>query len=105
MSNRVIMTWLVICILGYGSVYAFDGHIDEQVEHQAVAGDRDHEPEGDEGHPSCDHCCHASAHITAIWACQTAVVCPDAGTGYTPYLHTLSFNTICPPERPPKAES
>jgi hypothetical protein len=102
MLKRFLMIWLIISTLGYGSVWAFDGHIDTVAEHQDVVGDVDHAPTDNEDHPPCDHCCHASAHLMALWSDQFATAYPGSGTGYTPYLQSLSFNITSPPDRPPQ---
>ncbi|MEA2095037.1 MAG: hypothetical protein U9P11_10825 [Pseudomonadota bacterium] len=96
------MIWLIICTLGYGSVWAFDGHLHEGEEHQRVTGDVSHAADEDGDHPSCDHCCHASAHLMALWSAQPGTAYTGAGSGYTPYRQLLSFHTTSPPERPPQ---
>jgi hypothetical protein len=96
------MIWLITSILGYGSVWAFDGHADEFNEHQGVVGNVDQTPDDDGGQSACDHCCHASAHIIALWPADSSTAYPGVCAGYTPYLHTLSFNTYSPPDRPPQ---
>ena len=103
MFKRLLMIWLITSILGYGSVWAFDGHADEVNEHQGVVGDVGHSPDGDGDHPSCDHCCHASAHTIALSPFQSSTAYSGNCTGYTPYLDTLSFNTTSPPDRPPRS--
>jgi len=102
MLKSILMIWLITCTVGYGSVWAFDGHIDGAAEHQELIGDMDHAPNDDGDNPACDHCCHASAHIMALWPAQSAIAYPGSGTGYTPYLHTLPFITTSPPDRPPQ---
>ena len=103
MLKRLLMLWLITSILGYGSAWAFDGCVDEAAEHQDVVGDMGNTPNEDGGHPSCDHCCHASAHIMALWPSQAGTTFPDIGIGYTPYRLTVSFNTTTPPDRPPRS--
>jgi len=56
--------------LGYGSVWAFDGHIDAVENHQSVTGDVNNASDEEGEHSSCDHCCHASAHLMALWSSQ-----------------------------------
>jgi hypothetical protein len=102
MFRRLLMMWLIISTVGYGSVWAIAGHLDEAAEHQAVAADAGHTPDDEGNHCACDHCCHASAHILALWPTQPGAVCPVADTGYTPYLQSLSRSTTSPPERPPQ---
>jgi len=101
--KRLFMLWLIVSTLGYGSVWAFDGHVDEADEHQDVAGYMGHSPDDDGDHPACDHCCHASAHTMALLPFQISTPYSGTCTGYTPYLHTLSFNTTSPPDRPPRS--
>lgn len=102
MFKRLLMIWLIISTLGYGSVWAFDGHVDELNEHQGVAGDVGHSPDGDEDSPACDHCCHASAHTMALSPFQSSTTYTGTCTGNTPYLQTLSLNITSPPDRPPQ---
>lgn len=103
MFKRLLMLWLIICTVGYGSVSAFDGHIDELAEHQGVVGDVEHTPDEDGDHPSCDHCCHASAHTMALSPFQSDTAYSGTCTGFTPYRYTLSFLTTAPPDRPPRS--
>jgi len=102
MLKRFLMLWLIISTLGYGSVWAFDGHIDEINQHQDVVSDVDHSRGDDGDHPSCDHCCHASAHTVAMSPFQTSTTYPGADIGSTPYRHSLSFLSVAPPDRPPR---
>ena len=102
MLKRFLMIWLITSTLGYGSVWAFDGHLDAVDEHQGVTGDLNNAPDEEGEQSSCDHCCHASAHLMALFSSQSGTAYPVAGTGNTPYRHTLSFLTISPPDRPPR---
>ena len=103
MLRYFVVIWLMVCTLGYGSVGAFDGHFYEAAHHNGVTGDLDHSPGEGGGHPSCDHCCHASAHLLALWAPHLNFMFPGTSTGYTPYRFTLSFPPIIPPTRPPQS--
>jgi hypothetical protein len=103
MLKRFLMIWLITSTLGYGSVWAFDGHLDAADDHQSITGEMNNAPGEGEDHSSCDHCCHASAHLMALWSFQSGTTYPVAGTGNTPYRHTLSFLTISPPDRPPRS--
>jgi len=102
MLKRLLMIWLIISTLGYGSVWAFDGHLDAVKDHQSVTGDVNNAPDEDGDQSSCDHCCHASAHLMALWSTQSGAARPVAGTGNTPYLLTPTFNITSPPDRPPQ---
>lgn len=102
MFKRFLMAWLILCTLGYGSVWALDGHVDEAAEHHKVFDDAGAAPEGEDGCTGCDHCCHAAAHIVAL--CPTAIVTPLPGTdtGFTPYTLQVQFQSSAPPDRPPQ---
>ena len=100
--KRLLIICLVISTIGYGSVGAFDGHADEVNEHQGVVGYAGHSPDNDEDHPSCDHCCHASAHTMALSPFQSSAAYSGSCTGNTPYHNTLSFLSAAPPDRPPR---
>lgn len=99
----LFMLWLIVSTLGYGAVWAFDGHIDVANGHQGVLGDVGHSPDDEGDHPACDHCCHASAHAMALLPFQISTAYSGTCTGYTPYLGTRSFNTTAPPDRPPRS--
>ena len=103
MFKRLLMIWLIISTLGYGSVWAFDGHVDELNEHQDIVGDVGHSPDGDGDNLSCDHCCHASAHTMALSPFQSGTDYSGTCTGFTPYRYTLSFLSTAPPDRPPRS--
>lgn len=102
MAKSFLLIWLIISTLGYGSVWAFGGHVDVVDEHQGVVGDVDNAPGDDGDHHSCDHCCHASAHTVALAPFQSSTAYSGTCAGHTPYLHTYSFYTTSPPERPPQ---
>ena len=103
MLKSILMIWLITCTVGYGSVWAFDGHIDGAAEHQELIGDMDHAPNDDGDNPACDHCCHASAHLTGMWANQPGISIPDTNTVW-PHYHNLYFSILTgPPGHPPKA--
>ena len=103
MLRRFLMFGLITCILGYGSVWAFEHHLDEAAEHHGTVGDTDHAPKGDAAHPACDHCCHAAAHIMALCPASIETVHAVTGTGYTPYRHGAFFRPTAPPDRPPRS--
>jgi hypothetical protein len=56
MLKRLLVIWLIVSTLGYGSVWAFDGHLDAVEDHQSVIGDMNNAPDEEGEHSSCDHC-------------------------------------------------
>lgn len=103
MVKRILLMWLITCTLGYGSVWAFDGHADETAEHHMVVGDAGQIPDTDKDHPACDHCCHASAHIIALCPASVGAFHAVTGTGFTPYQQRVFFRSTAPPDRPPRS--
>jgi hypothetical protein len=102
MYKILLMVCLVTCTLGYGSVWAFDGHFDESMLHENSSNAMG-QGDDDEDHSSCDHCCHASAHLTGLWANQPGISIPDRNSVWLPYL--ISYNSILtvPPGHPPQS--
>lgn len=103
MLKQLLMVWLIFCTVGYGSAWAFDGHIDEAGEHRVAVGDVGHAPDADEEHPTCDHCCHASAHIMALCPASLGSLHAYMATGSTPYQQSIFFHSTAPPDRPPRS--
>jgi hypothetical protein len=103
MFKRLLMIWLMLCTLGYGSVWAWDGHVNEAAEHHMVVSDADHASDADKEHPTCDHCCHASAHIMALCTETFGLIQGHIATGYTPYQQSIFFHSTAPPDQPPRS--
>jgi len=100
MFRRFLMIWLILCTLGYGSVWAWDGHVDEADEHHKTGDAASHVQDAD--HPACDHCCHASAHIMALCPATLDSLQGYTAIGSTPYQQGILFHTTAPPDRPPQ---
>ena len=58
---RVIAAFLVLSVLGYGTVWAFDWHSADMADH--AHGTEHADPAVQADHEGCDHCCHAGAHL------------------------------------------
>ncbi len=107
MRKKFLVICLVISTLGYGMVWAVDGHLGAQ---QKQAGESFGQQEaGDmpspDGHHSIDfdHCCHASAHlvgITATVAKGLPVNRSDVYFAYTATLVSFLDVPVSPPPRP-----
>ena len=102
MLRYLLTLFLIICTVGYGSVWAFDGHFDEWTQHEGMAAAADHGDEGEE-HSSCDHCCHATAHLTGLCANQPALSIPDASSVWSHYPDSYNSVLTGPPGRPPRS--
>ena len=83
--KRILLMMLTLSILSYSAVWAsaeHDDHSGNQEQHQhfetdAHPNDQDHDLDA-------DHCCHASAHLTAIL--------------YDDLFKQLSINTVAVPD-------
>ena len=63
MFRRFITLLLVVTLLGYGTSWAFSGHVLEDVDHAADIHGHSQEMVDES---DCDHCCHAAAHMTGL---------------------------------------
>ncbi len=94
LTRKILLLLLILCTLGYSNAWAYDGHvITEQIEtlektalslvpasHSAIV-DENHSADTHTAQHSqqqtneqaihadkaCDHCCHISAHLQAIF--------------------------------------
>jgi len=104
MLKQFLTIWLIVCTLGYGAVWAFDGHINQAETHPLV----DENPTGmvdalnDHDHHNCDHCCHASAHIVALRAYESDSVFSRVHHSHFSYRQSLLVHSVLPLLRPPK---
>lgn len=103
MLKRLLSIWLFICVLGYGTVWAFDSHLHEPAQPQGAVVLADHAIDGEGQTGGCDHCCHATAHVLALWASMSPAESILAHTASVPYLPRPSFALTSPPDRPPRA--
>lgn len=73
--KRLLLLILVLNTLGYSSAWAFDEHAFEQFEDElasigSLSGETAVDAALDEQNNSeiaCDHCCHISSHLVAIF--------------------------------------
>lgn len=112
---------LVICTLGYGSAWAYDGHAVEMGDASSVAlvtvaaisdvsnSDPSNHQNAEQSpqkptvaSADCDHCCHISAHMMAIFM-RSGYLC---SVNQSSELHELSETfvsfIISPDLRPPR---
>jgi len=107
--KKLLLVFLVLSTLGYSSAWAFDGHVLEPFENESTfldvnAGDFQNTgyPQGEHevGEIACDHCCHLSSHLVAIFSDVNST----ATSGTSIYLSSLSegINSFIPgPDRKP----
>ncbi len=104
MIHRLIITWLVISILGYGMAIAADVHYGETQADQVVAlDDAGNLPDDPHGLPAHDQCGHGSFHLLGL---NFAPAKPPVCSVHNPkgaYLVAWVSFLDSPPSRPPKA--
>ncbi len=105
MFRRLIITWLVVSILGYGMALAADLHAGLATDPVHASGDHAtssdaHANDADDA-GCCDHCCHGVAHLLGLKRCDTFDL--SAERGVFPLSPTVSPVSFSPPSllRPP----
>lgn len=101
MLRRVLVPILVMAILGYGSAWAFSGAAVHAGEHSLMAL---HATPADVDHTgaSCDHGCHASAHLLALHQGVPTLVSPETDKPVPAVGLSIAANPLAPPLRPPR---
>jgi len=68
--RKSITFLLMICMIGYGSAWAFESHAVEMDEVDSVITliDKQSVDQHVSDNDACDHCCHAFAHMLALCA-------------------------------------
>jgi len=69
--KQFLLIVLVLSTLGYSSAWAFDEHVMEQLETELSSKSAvfDNSPDGEhDADIACDHCCHISSHLVAIFS-------------------------------------
>jgi len=100
--KKCLLILLALSTLGYSSAWAFDEHALEQFEAEAshlniASGDSLVDPVSDNQDNSeiaCDHCCHISSHLVAIFSDSSCT----ATAGSAVYLLSLTkgLNSFIP---------
>jgi len=116
--RKTLLFVLVICTLGYGSAWAYDGHavamgddehavvymVSTGAAHHAVSDQ--HSEQSPEKTPAasidCDHCAHISAHLLAIFF-HNSYLCGVNQSSELLELSESSVSFIVSPDlRPPR---
>ncbi|HIA08815.1 MAG TPA: hypothetical protein EYN73_07085 [Chromatiaceae bacterium] len=103
MLRALILGWLIVCTFGYGSVMAFDIHIDAPDQHENHAGTSSNHADDSEDQPGCDHCCHSSAHATGLASDRPVVGALRADIGLSSYYVAYYRLPSDPPDHPPRS--
>ena len=113
--QRCLQSLLCLCLLISSSAWAFDGHalvadtlFDEAASaSQTLAYLSDHAPEKSPSHTGdkscCDHCCHISAHLQAIFGGGITLPVIHVSMEHADLNSVLPAFTLSPDLRPPRA--
>ncbi len=115
--KKTLLFMLVLCTLGYGSAWAYDGHAvelsgDAQVMLGAAdmslhfANEHNAEQHSSEQSPAanvdCDHCGHISAHLLAIFPHNGYLCSINQSSELLELSETLVSLIVSPDLRPPR---
>lgn len=103
MIRRLIITWLVMSILGYGMAFAADMHFGESPVDLVVLDDTSNTPGDPHDLSTNDHCSHGSFHLLGL---NFTPIKPSACSAHgliSAYLVSWNSFLDSPPAHPPKA--
>ena len=111
----LLLIVLVLCTLGYSSAWAFDEHVMAQLEDELAnlsvtvtdlsnsdVSNTDQSHNQNESDIACDHCCHISSHLVAIFSdtsCLSTVSTSIRLSNLTKSFHSF---TVSPDLKPPR---
>ncbi len=103
MIRRLIITWLAISILGYGTVIAADVHYGEPQVNPITLEDSVNLPDDPHSLPAHDQCGHGCSHLLGLNF--TPAKPPTGSTHSLKSAYLAAWNSLLnpPPSRPPKA--
>ncbi len=114
---------LVICTMGYGSAWAYDGHavdLDSILPASIDVESHSYSDHASSNHGSsdsslnennseqsiadvhCDHCGHISAHLQAIFTQSSYLCCVNQSSELSEYSEAFISFIVSPDRRPPR---
>ncbi len=99
MLRRLVTLWLMLSMLGFGSAWAIDLHLDGDGHHVA-SSETDHHPDDV---VDCDHCCHLGLHLLGM---VSSYAVPDVGRQHLSLRfpeNALASRNGAPPLKPPRS--
>jgi hypothetical protein len=66
MLRKIIITWLIVSILGYGMALAADVHNEVMADHYHVIDDNVTSSSDSTDNTDCGHCCHGISHLLGL---------------------------------------
>jgi len=103
MLRRLLITWIIVSILGYGMAVVADVHFESAIDRTHAIGDHTPDPIDLDGSPSCDHGCHGVIHLLGLKSAEVQGLITGSSMLSIPY--SFSFTSFSPtlPFRPPIA--
>ncbi len=115
--KKILLTILVICTMGYGSAWAYDGHavdLDDtavidlvtvsttQIDSHGHAADTHSSEKSSTADILCDHCSHISAHLQAIFTHNGFLCNANRSSELLEFSETFVSYIVSPDLRPPR---
>ncbi len=99
-----ILTLLMLCIIGYGSAWAFESHAIEADEINSVTALSDKQAVDQHSADSkiCDHSCHAFAHMLALCMQNAISYDTNKSSETVNFSQNLISHILTPNRRPPR---
>ncbi len=99
-----ILTLLILCIIGYGSAWAFESHAIEADEINPVTALSSEQVVDQHSADSkiCDHSCHAFAHMMALCMQNSVSYNANKTAETVSFSQNLISLTLSPDRRPPR---
>ncbi|MCU7930282.1 MAG: hypothetical protein KZQ90_05740 [Candidatus Thiodiazotropha sp. (ex Codakia rugifera)] len=102
MLRRLLTTWLIISILGYGMAMAADLHIELSPDQShAISDHHPYQPNDVDDNAGCDHCCHGVLHLIGLKSSENLLLPIDSDPAQTVYAISSSSFSPNPLLRPP----
>lgn len=103
--KQFLLIVLVLNTLGYSSAWAFDEHVMEQLKTELDSNTTvfDDSQNGEtDADIACDHCCHISSHLVAIFS-DTSCIATVSTSLYFPNLTNSNISFVVSPDlKPPR---
>ncbi len=116
--KKILLFMLVLCTLGYGSAWAYDGHAVELnsdapatfnvatdatlIDINAHSSNEPHSEQAPVANVDCDHCAHISAHLLAIFPHNGYLCSINQSSELSELSETFVSFIVSPDLRPPR---
>ena len=101
MLRRLLITWLLVSIVGYGMALAADVHVELSSDQTHAIGDHATDPTDTGDEADCDHCCHGVLHLLGLKSDGNLDVPDDRNALRFPYSFLIKSTSPTTLLRPP----